>query len=317
MPVRNATIVLFAGLIVALAGCSSDPGNDAAPAPSPATERQAATGPAIGLDDDVHDAAAQLAAALAAQPDETQARYLHRRPGETLSFFGLQPGMSVVEVFPGGGWYSKILLPYLGENGRLIGVDYPIEIFSLFGFMNVEQLQAKETWVETWTATAQEWRSEGDAQVSAFVIGALPEDMIGTADAVVMIRALHNLARFESEGDFLEQALRDVHAVLRPGGIVGVVQHEARPEMPDDWADGGAGYLKRAFVIERFEAAGFELVAQSDLNANPLDQPSTDEVVWRLPPNLATSRNDAELREQMQAIGESHRMTLKFRKPAE
>jgi predicted methyltransferase len=86
--------------------------------------------------------------------------------------------------------------------------------------------------------------------------------------------------------------------------------------MPDEWATGENGYVKRSFVVDAFRSAGFELVGESDINANPLDQPTADEGVWRLPPSLATSRDDADLRAQMQAIGESNRMTLKFRKPA-
>ena len=85
--------------------------------------------------------------------------------------------------------------------------------------------------------------------------------------------------------------------------------------MPDDWADGSRGYLKKGFVIEKMERAGFEFVAGADFNANDKDQPSTDDIVWRLPPSLATSRENPELRAQLEAIGESNRMTLKFRKP--
>jgi predicted methyltransferase len=190
-------------------------------------------------------------------------------------------------------------------------------MFPLFGFFSDEQIEAKETWVEDWTAEAKEWAGEDAAAVSAFVLGSLPEEMAGTADAMLFIRALHNLARFEDEGGFLTAALADAYAVLKPGGVVGVVQHEARPDMPDEWADGSAGYLKQAFVINAFEEAGFELAAESDINANPADQPTADDVVWRLPPTLATSREDPELREELQAVGESNRMTLLFRKPAE
>jgi len=171
--------------------------------------------------------------------------------------------------------------------------------------------------VEDWTAQAEGWAGEDGAAVSAFVLGSLPEEMNGTADAMLFIRALHNLARFEDEGNYLTAALADAYAVLKPGGVVGVVQHEARPDMPDEWADGSAGYLKQAFVINAFEEAGFELAAESDVNANPADQPTTEDVVWRLSPTLATSREDPELREQLQTIGESNRMTLLFRKPAE
>ncbi|MEO0951908.1 MAG: hypothetical protein AAFY44_11365 [Pseudomonadota bacterium] len=130
-----------------------------------------------------------------------------------------------------------------------------------------------------------------------------------------MVRALHNLARFESEGGYLTTAMADAHAVLKSGGVLGVVQHEARAEMPDDWAGGQNGYLKRDFVIAAAEAAGFEFVEASDINANPADQPTAEEFVWRLPPSLNGARDNPELRDAMVAIGESNRMTLKFVKP--
>ena len=103
--------------------------------------------------------------------------------------------------------------------------------------------------------------------------------------------------------------------MLKPGGVVGVVQHEARENMSDEWASGAKGYLKKDFVIDKMTAAGFEYIGASDVNQNEKDQPGSEDIVWRLPPSLSTSREDPELREAMQAIGESNRMTLKFRKP--
>ena len=107
----------------------------------------------------------------------------------------------------------------------------------------------------------------------------------------------------------------DAHAVLKPGGTFGVVQHHARDEMSDEFADGSHGYLKKAFVIAAAETAGFEFVGESDINANPNDQPTAEDIVWRLPPTLATSRDNPELQAELEAVGESNRMTLKFRKP--
>ena len=127
---------------------------------------------------------------------------------------------------------------------------------------------------------------------------------------------MHNLARFEQADGFLTAAISDAFRVLKPGGVVGVVQHHARDDMPDEWADGNAGYLKKSYVVERMEAAGFEFVGSSDINANPNDQPGAEDIVWRLPPSLQTSQDDPELQAQMREIGESNRMTLKFRKPA-
>ena len=254
-----------------------------------------------------------LAAVLDAQPDEAKARYGWRHPAETLEFFGIEPGMTVVEGLPGGGWYTKILLPYLGSEGTLIGVDYALDMFPRFGFFSEEQLEAKKTWAEDWVREAEGWSGDDGAAVEAFVFGSRdPERYDSRADAVLMVRALHNLARFEGEGGYLTQAMADAYAVLKTGGVLGVVQHEARAEMSDEWANGSLGYLKRDFVIATAEAAGFTFVEASEINANPADQPGEDDIVWRLPPTLNGARDNPELRDQMVAIGESNRMTLKF-----
>lgn len=292
---RNALYTLF--IVLALAGCER-----AAEPAAPAVEEPPA-------------AASNLDAVLAAQPEEVRARYGHRHPKETLEFFGIQPGMTVVEALPGGGWYSKILVQYLGPEGRLIGANYAHEMWPKFAFFDQAFIDSMRTWSTDWPQSAAEWRGENGATVSAFDFGSMPAELEGQADAVLLIRALHNLARFEADGGYLTAALADIHRVLKPGGIVGIVQHEARAEMPDAWADGSRGYLKRQFVIDRMTAAGFEFVAASEVNENPNDQPGADDMVWRLPPSLATSRDDPELRAQMEAIGESHRMTLLFRKP--
>jgi predicted methyltransferase len=145
----------------------------------------------------------------------------------------------------------------------------------------------------------------------------MPEDMAGTADVVFFVRMLHNVWRFQSEGkgDYLDMALKDAYKALKPGGVLGVVQHHAPDSVSDEWANGSHGYMKKQFVIDRVVAAGFELEAESDINANEKDQPSGDDIVWRLPPTYATSREDEELKAKYTAVGESNRMTLKFRKP--
>lgn len=252
---------------------------------------------------------------LAAQPEEVQARYVYRHSKETLEFFGIKPGMTVVEGLPGGGWYTKILLPYLGVDGVLIGADYAEDMYPKFGFFSQEDLDKKKTWVVDWTARTNGWRVEDDAKISAFQFGSLPEEMKGTADAVFLVRALHNLARFENDGAYLTSALKDTYDVLKPGGVVGVVQHEARDDKSDEWADGSRGYLKQSFVIERMEKAGFVFEESIDINNNPADQPGDDDIVWRLPPTYFNSGDNPELKAEMNAIGESNRMTLRFRKP--
>ncbi len=294
------SLTLFAAIV--LFGCQQAADTDSA-----STVEEAA--PAVA------EATGALEALLAEQPDEVKARYAHRNPQQTLEFFGVEPGMTVVEGLPGGGWYTKLLLPYLGADGRLIGANYAMDLWPNFGFATEEFLATQTTWAMDFPVDAAEWGGEAGAPVSAFNFGAMPEELAGTADVVLMVRALHNLARFSAQRDFLGEALGDAFAVLKPGGVLGVVQHHARDEMSDEFADGSKGYLKKGFVIAAAEAAGFEFVAESDINANPQDQPGEDDVVWRLPPSLGTSRDDPELKAELEAVGESNRMTLKFRKP--
>ena len=257
-----------------------------------------------------------LSDVLAAQPEQTQARYVHRHPAQTLEFFGIEPSMTVMEALPGGGWYSKILLPYLGDEGALIGANYTTSMRRLFGFYTEEQLQQGETWTTDWPAKAAAWTQEANTPVSGFIFGSLPQDMTESADAVMFIRALHNLARFEDQGGFLTAALNDAYNILKPGGVVGVVQHAIAETAPDDWAKGNRGYLKQSFVIAQMEQAGFIFEEASAINANPKDQPQDGDVVWRLPPVLSGSKDNPDQAAMMQTIGESNRMTLRFRKPS-
>ncbi|MEX2482439.1 MAG: methyltransferase [Gammaproteobacteria bacterium] len=257
----------------------------------------------------------RLTAVLDAQPDDVKARYDARHPHETLTFFGIEPGMTVYEALPGPGWYSKILSAYLGSGGNLVGIDYPYAMYPMFNFYDDAFLEAKKSWVSSWPEQARAWHGADGADIDAFLFGAMPDAMAGQADAVLLIRALHNLARFEAEGGYLSTALADIHRALKPGGVVGVVQHMAPEAASDAWADGSNGYLKKSFVIKRFEDAGFEFVGASDVNRNPADQPTEQDYVWRLPPVLSLNDDNEANREQYVKIGESNRMTLRFRKP--
>lgn len=259
---------------------------------------------------------AKLAAILAAQPEEVQARYGARNPSETLAFFGIEPGMVVAEALPGGGWYSKILLPYLGEEGALVGAHYPDDLWAQFGFGD-EWTATRVEGTANWPTQAAEWGIENSAKIKSYQLTQMPEKADGKLDAILFIRALHNLNRFSNEETpYMSDTLAEAYRVLKPGGVVGVVQHQAPDENSDEWANGGAGYLKKSAVIAAFEGAGFELAGSSDLNANPNDVPSEEEFVWRLPPVLTNTEEGTPERAAYEAIGESNRMTLKFRKPA-
>jgi len=257
---------------------------------------------------------AKLSAILDARPDDVKDRYGARHPAQTLEFFGITPGMAVGEALPGGGWYTKILAPYLGQDGKLVGIDYTIDMWSEFGFANEAFIETKKKWPEEFVAKSAEWAPENGPAISATTFGSPVGDMAGTLDAILYIRAMHNLSRFEAEGAYLTQALKHSHRVLKPGGIVGVVQHRAPESWESSQASGSAGYLKQSNLITTFDAAGFDLVKTSEINANPKDQPGEGDIVWRLPPSLNGVGDDAALKAERLAIGESDRMTLLFKK---
>ncbi len=250
---------------------------------------------------------------IAARSAEDMARDSARHPFETLQFFQVAPGMTVAEALPGTGWYTNILANYLGPKGTLYGINYPDSMWPMFD-------GAKDEWVaERIAGTAKfpelvKGFTDNGIRTAGFTFSTVPADVVGTVDRVLLIRALHNINRFESKAGTRSQALAAVRSMLKDDGMVGVVQH--RLAVPDSASgtDGSRGYLWEAEVIQAFEEAGFELVATSEINANPADRPGPDDTVWRLPPSLATSKEDPALRAKMQAIGESDRMTLLFRK---
>lgn len=246
----------------------------------------------------------KLDAVLAAQPDKAKARYRYRHPKETLQFFGIEPGMTVMEVLPGGGWYTRILLPYLGKEGHLIGFDYPLSLWPNYDWASKEYIEQRRQWPTTWPNEVKSWNIADAARVSAYTTETLPKELTGTVDAALFIRALHNLLRFNDS--YFNTALQETYRALKPGGILGVVQHSTT----DKNATGETGYLERDSLVKRIEAFGFKLVDESDINANPKDK--ADDIVWRLPPSLSTSKDNEELRKKYLAIGESNRMTLKF-----
>lgn len=300
-------LLLAAAATLALSACEKE---TATPAPEASPSAQATAAPeAEAL------AAPSLESILAGKPEEFKERYNFRHPQETLEFFGIEPGMTVLEVLPGGGWYSEILAPLLGEEGVIIGADYSLDIWPNFPFGSEEFIEGRKSWGSEWEQKVANWGGDSAPKAVGATLDAIPAEHEGKVDAILYIRALHNLARFEDKGGFFSQSLESSFKLLKSGGIVGVVQHEAREDKSDEWADGSRGYLKKAWLIKAFEEKGFEFVGESPVNENELDQPGEEDIVWRLPPGFYTSGDDQEMRAKYAAVGESNRMTLLFKKP--
>ena len=314
----NRLVLSAAASILLLAACGETTGTSepAAPATTETAKTPAAdpvTAPKPLPEMTADQIKAQLDTVLKAQSKEVKQRYKARRPDRALEFFEIQPGMTVVEALPGGGWYTKILVPFLGENGTLIGGQYPDDIWAKFGFGDEWAAKRVES-TANWVATASEWGLEG-ATISSGTLTAMPAEATGTVDAVLFIRALHNLSRFNDDGGYLDQSIAETYRVLKPGGIVGVIQHAAPEDAPDESTQGQRGYLKQSALIAQFKAAGFEFAGAKNFLKNDKDQPGADQIVWRLPPSLNGTEEGTPEREAMVAIGESNRMTLKFKKP--
>ncbi len=242
----------------------------------------------------VDQAALRQAAAASTRTPANLARDVYRHPVETLTFFGIEPDDTVVEIWPGGGWYSEILAPYLAQGGGTY-----IAAASEKGLAGVSKLVA---------AQPATYASVRTANFPILAAGGSPVAP-GSADVVLTFRNVHNWMM--GDKPFEAQAFAQMYAMLKPGGTLGVVEHRL-PESADDARQMKSGYVKVSSVRRLAEAAGFRLVAQSEINANPLDTTDYPEGVWTLPPTYRLGDKD---RARYAAIGESDRMTLKFVKP--
>lgn len=227
------------------------------------------------------------------------ARDEHRHPQETLAFFQVEPHMTVVEIWPGGGWYSEILAPLLKDEGTFYAAHFPKETevgyFKKHRKKYEEKLAANEDVYGAVKLT--EFAPDGDGPIA-------PD---GSADAVLTFRNVHNWMSRENE----HTAFKAFFKALKPGGVLGVVEHRAKADATrEDMVK--SGYVTQDYVIEAAKKAGFVLEESSEINANPKDATVHPKGVWTLPPVLHLGDKD---REKYQAIGESDRMTLRFRKP--
>lgn len=246
------------------------------------------------------DTEAALASALAGEhrSEKNSARDRYRHPKETLAFFGFRSDMTVVEMLPGGGWYTEVLAPALKGEGKLYAAHYGMNAGSYqrrsLGNFLVKIGSAPEVYGE----------------VTVTTLG-IPDDIEvappGSADLVMTFRNVHNW--FGAGDEAARHGFQAMYDALKPGGILGITDHR----WPDpETEDPSTGYVSEAHTIEIAEAVGFRFVDSSDINRNPQDTHDHPEGVWTLPPTLRLGDED---REKYLAIGESDRFTLKFVKP--
>jgi len=236
--------------------------------------------------------------------DENKARDKFRRPKETLAFFGFRSDMTVVEIWPGGGWYTEILAPALKDSGKLYAAQYSVN--PSYGY----QRRYLGAFLSKLGANAKLYR---DVEITTLDFPyALAIAPAGTADMVLTFRNAHNWVNPGYGTHAAALSFKVMFDALKPGGVLGVVDHRW-PDPKTEDPDADNGYVSEERIIRLAKEAGFELAARSDMNRNPKDDHEHPQGVWTLLPSLALGETD---REQYIAIGESDRMTLKFVKPS-
>jgi predicted methyltransferase len=246
------------------------------------------------------DAAIQAALRSDARTPEERARDVYRHPGATLEFMGIAPDMTIVELMPGGGWYTHIVGPLVREKGRYIGVETDPEIYP-----DYPDYAARLAKYPARVEANRAMLGEG-ARGTWLLEGEIAQD--DSVDLVLGVRFMHNwIAR-----DYADKALTKLHRALKPDGTFAIVQHRAgEDDSRDTLTLAKAGYVKQSVVVELMQKHGFVLSKQSEINANPKDTRDYSEGVWTLPPSFALGDQD---KAKYQAIGESDRMTLEFTK---
>jgi predicted methyltransferase len=320
------TTSALAAVMVALSACAPEAEDTEGPAIETMGEEETAADTMMdgegaadeAMDEDsaaMDESASGLEAILADPRREAdRARDEFRNPSETLAFFGVEPSDTVAEALPGGGWYTRVVLPYVAEDGRYLALNYQTAVWEqLYGDRWTEETAAEMTaWPQTAPEALAEFGPVDASQISAYTLDAIPESEDGQGDVVLFVRALHHLNRFG--GDHMQVALGEVFDFLKPGGVVGVVQHRAPEDMDAEMTTGSRGYLKQSDVVAAFEAAGFVLDGSSEINANPGDTAAHEQGVWGMAPSNAGDSEGEDV-SPAQSLGESDRMTLRFMKP--
>jgi predicted methyltransferase len=232
--------------------------------------------------------AIKAAVAAPTRTPANTARDVYRHPAETLAFFGVAPGQTVVEYIPGGGWYTEILAPLMKAKGTLYATQPAGK--------GLDSLSAK---------FSADPATYGKVKLVAWPAEGLIPD--GSVDTIVTFRNIHNMVM----GGTAEANFKRFFTLLKPGGVLGVEDHRL-PESRDSALEKTSGYLKRSTVVALAKQAGFVLEGESEINANPKDTADWPKGVWTLPPTYDLGDVD---RAKYAAIGESDRMTLRFRKP--
>lgn len=248
---------------------------------------------------------AALDAAIAGdhRSEENKARDKFRHPKETLEFFGFRSDMTVVEIWPGGGWYTEILAPALKDSGKFYAAQYSVNPAYAY------QRRYLGSFLSKLGANADLYR---DVDITTLDFPyALRIAPAGTADMVLTFRNAHNWVNPGYGEQAASLCFKVMFDALKPGGVLGVVDHRW-PDAKTEDPKAENGYVSEERIIGLAKAAGFELAARSDINRNSADDHEHPSGVWTLPPTLALGDAD---REQYIAIGESDRMTLKFIKP--
>jgi predicted methyltransferase len=288
----RSVLALFAACL--LAACASAPVEVAAP---PAPTPHPTPAPKSAPRDEATASAIELVLAGEHRSAENRGRDEYRHPLDTLLFFGIKPDMTVVEVWPGArGWYTEVLAPLLAERGRLYAATMPPKPGNAYVTANFRSFTDK---------LAARPDMYGRIEVTALAPDNFAIAPPGSADLVVTFRNIHNWMNLAMAPDAFAEMFRS----LKPGGILGVVEHRG-PAKPQD-PRAVSGYVNEEYAIAMIEAAGFELVARSGINDNPKDTKDYEQGVWTLPPDYRLGNRD---RAKYQAIGESDRFTLKFRK---
>ncbi len=285
-------------LAILLAACGGD-ASDTAPAAEEAETEQTAAA-------ELYDATTLTAAVEGPwRSEEARARDQFRHPVETLDFFQIDPGATVVEVWPGGGWYTDIIAPWVAANGgQYVAAWPPIDPGN----------EGAQAFQDRFMARFDE-PIFGSAELVSFGPGVDGLGEPDSVDAIVTFRNVHSLMR----RGFAEAGFEQFEEALRPGGVLGVVAHRQPAGAVQD-PRASSGYAQQDYVIAMAEEAGLEFVGSSEVNANPMDTADHPFGVWTLPPVLRTAAVGEPANPEFdsapyRAIGESDRMTLLFRKP--